>query len=156
MEASISQMSSNWPFYREFKNITYLYLLNNIVCYFLFVFVLLFCWLLKSTMWWDPEKHFCVFCDCNPVGSVSPQCDVTGQCICKSGFVERWCNLGRQVHRQEKQPPRVQPVLGSPQRWGVSRSSGCPRGAYRPAAPVIPEVMHGLCLGMLCSVCCGC
>lgn len=106
-------------------------------------------------MWWDPEKRFCVLCDCNPVGSVSLQCDITGRCVCKSGFLGKQCNLNRQAHRQEEQPRRVRPVLGSPQRWGSSSSSGCPRGAYRPATPVIPEALHGFCLCMLCSVCCG-
>ncbi|TKC51803.1 hypothetical protein EI555_017678, partial [Monodon monoceros] len=89
----------------------------------------------KPTMWWDPEKRFCVSCGCNPTGSVTPQCDITGRCVCKSGFVGKQCTLNRQVHRQKEQPQRAQPVLGSPQRWGVSSSSGCPRGAYQPPAP---------------------
>ncbi|EPY82235.1 laminin subunit alpha-2 isoform a precursor [Camelus ferus] len=89
----------------------------------------------KPTMRWDPEKQFCVLCGCNPVGSVTPQCDITGRCVCKSGFVGKRCNLSRQVHRQEQQPQRAQWVLGSPQRWGFSSSGGCPRGAHRPVAP---------------------
>ena len=145
---------SNWPFCRKFGNIICFYLLNNMICSFSVVFVLFFCWLLKPTMWWDPEKRFCVSCGCNPIGSVTAQCDITGRYVCKSGFVGKQCNLSRQVHRQKEQPQRAQPVLGSPQRWGVSSSSGCPRGAYRPAAPVIPEALHGSCLSMLCSMCC--
>lgn len=113
-------------------------------CCSCFVFILLFCWLLKPSMWWDPEKRFCVPCDCNPTGSVSPQCDMTGRCICKSGFIGKQCNLGRQVHRQEEQPWRAQRVRGSPRRWGSSSSSGCPRGAYGAPAPVIPEALHGV------------
>lgn len=124
------------------------------MCSFFVVFVLFFCWPLKPTMWWDPEKQFCVSCGCNPIGSVTPQCDITGRCVCKSAFVGKQCTLSRQVHRQMEQPQRAQPVLGSPQRWGVSSSSGCPRGAYRPPAPVIPEALHGSCLSMLCSMCC--
>lgn len=120
-----------------------------------FVFILFYGWLLKPNMWWDPEKRFCVLCDCDPVGSVSPQCDITGRCVCKSDFVGKQCNLGRQVHQQEEQPRRAQRVLGSPQRWAIGSSSGCPRGAYRAPAPVIPEALHGSCLRMLCSVCCG-
>ena len=145
---------SNWPFCRKFGNIICFYLLNNMICSFSVVFVLFFCWLLKPTMWWDPEKRFCVSCGCNPIGSVTAQCDITGRYVCKSGFVGKQCNLSRQVHRQKEQPQRAQPVLGSPQRWGVSSSSGCPRGAYQPAAPVIPEALHGSCLSMLCSMCC--
>lgn len=106
-------------------------------------FVLFFCWLSKPGMWWDPEKHICVLCDCSPVGSVTPQCDIPGRCACQPGFVGRHCNLSRQVHRQEEQSPRAHRVLGPPQRWGVSSSGGCPRGAYRPPAPVIPEAPHG-------------
>jgi hypothetical protein len=111
-----------------------------------FVFILFFCWLLKPNMWWDPVKQFCVLCDCNPMGSVSPQCDMTGRCVCKSGFVGKQCRLSRQVHRQDEQPRTAQRLLGSPQRWGSSSSSGCPRGAYRAPAPVIPEALHGSCL----------
>lgn len=133
---------SNWPFCRKFENITCFYPLNNTVCSF-FVFLFSLCWLVKPNMWWDPEKRFCVLCDCNPVGSVTPQCDVKGRCVCKSGFIGQRCTLGRQVHRQQEQSQRAQRVLASPQRWGLSSSSGCPRGAYRPAAPVIPEVLHG-------------
>ncbi|XP_043313066.1 laminin subunit alpha-2 isoform X1 [Cervus canadensis] len=89
----------------------------------------------KPSMWWDPKKRFCVSCGCSPMGSVTPRCDITGRCVCKSGFVGKRCNLSRQVQRQEEQPQRAQWVLGSPQRWGAGSSSGCPRGAYRPAAP---------------------
>lgn len=113
-----------------------------------FVF-LSFCWLLKPTMWWDPKKRFCVSCGCSPMGSVTPRCDITGRCVCKSGFVGKRCHLGRQVQRQEEQPQRAQWVLGSPQRWGASSPSGCPRGAYRPAAPVIQR----RCMA-LASACC--
>ncbi|KAK2114322.1 hypothetical protein P7K49_008588 [Saguinus oedipus] len=109
---------------------------------------------LTPNMWRDPEKRFCVLCDCDPAGSVSPQCDITGRCVCKSGFTGKQCNLSRQVHQQEEQPRRAQRVLGSPQRWAIGGSSGCPRGAYRTPAPVIPEALHGSCLCMLCSVCC--
>ena len=141
----------NWPFCRRFKNIICFYLLNNMYALFLFLF---FHWLLKPTMWWDPKKRFCVSCGCSPMGSVTPWCDITGRCVCKSGFVGKRCSLSRQVHRQEEQPQKAQWVLGSPQRWGASSSSGCPRGAYRPAALVIWAVLHGSCLSMLCSVCC--
>ncbi|KAB0360576.1 hypothetical protein FD754_004732 [Muntiacus muntjak] len=89
----------------------------------------------KPTMWWDPKKRFCVSCGCSPTGSVTPRCDIAGRCVCKSGFVGKRCNLSRQVQREEEQLQRAQWVLGSPQRWGASSSSGCPRGAYRPAAP---------------------
>lgn len=146
-------MSSHRPFCRKYGNVVCFYVLNNIVCSFFCLF-LCFSWLLKSNMWWDPEKRFCLLCDCSPVGSVSPQCDAAGRCVCKSGFVGKQCNLGRQVHRQEEHPRRAQPVLGSPRRWGSSSSSGCPRGAYWPAARVIPEALHGSCLACyaLCAV----
>lgn len=144
-------MSSNWPFCRKLENVTCFYLLNNIVCSYFCLFFFSF-WLLKSNMWWDPEKRFCVLCDCNPTGSLSPQCDMTGKCVCKSGFAGKQCNLGRQVHRQKEHPRRTQPVLGSPQRWGPSSSRGCPRGAYWPAARVIPAVLHGS--GVACCVPC--
>lgn len=92
---------------------------------------------LKLTTWWDPAKRFCESCDCSPLGSVSPQCDVMGRCICKSGFVGKQCSLSRQVHHQEAQSQRAQQVLGSPpRRWGFSSSSGCPRGAYPAPVPV--------------------
>lgn len=144
---------SNLPFFGGFKVSS---VSNSPLCCVLFVsfvFTLLFCWLLKPNMWWDPEKQFCARCDCNPLGSTSPQCDVTGRCVCKSGFVGTQCNLSRQVHQQEEQPRRSQRVLGSSQRWGSSSSSGCPRGAYRAPAPVIPKALHDLCLSMLCFVC---
>ncbi|KAG8510842.1 Laminin subunit alpha-2, partial [Galemys pyrenaicus] len=104
----------------------------------------------KLNMWWDPERRSCVSCDCNPVGSVSPQCDTTGRCVCESGFIGKQCSLGRQVHQQEEPPRKAQRVLGSPQRWGFSSSSGCPRGAYRPAVP--PETF-GLQSGRGCAPC---
>lgn len=111
-----------------------------------------FCRLLKPNTWWDPEKRFCVLCDCNPVGSVTPQCGLTGRCACKSGFVGRHCNLSRQVHRQEEQSRRAHRVLGLPQRWGSGSSSGCPRGAYRPPAPVIQR--HCMAPASACCVPC--
>lgn len=145
---------AKWPLCSQFENIICVNLLNNIKCFFVPLFLSIFCWLLKPSMWWEPEKQFCVLCDCNPVGSVTPWCDGTGRCACKSGFVGRQCHLSMQAQRQEERSQRAQRVLGPPQRWFVSSSSGCPRGAYRAPAPVIPEAVHGSCLRMLCSVCC--
>lgn len=126
--------------------------LNNIVCSFCCCSVFLFSSLLKPHMWWNSETQFCVSCDCSARGSVSPQCDITGRCICKSGFLGKQCHLRRQLHQQKEQSRKIQQVLGSSLRWGFTTSSGCPRGAYRPAAPVIQEALHDLCLCMLCSV----
>lgn len=95
-----------------------------------------FSWVLKLSTWWDSAKRFCELCDCSPLGSVSPQCDMTGRCICKSGFVGKQCNLRRQVHHPEEQPHRAQRVLGSPRMWGSSGSRGCPRGTYWTPVPV--------------------
>ncbi|XP_074043658.1 laminin subunit alpha-2 isoform X1 [Macrotis lagotis] len=85
---------------------------------------------------WDSGKQFCVFCDCNPLGSASPHCDRTGRCVCKSGFLGKKCELSRQVHKQEEKPWRTQQLQGPPPpppplRWGSVSASGCPRGAYR-------------------------
>ncbi|KAK7835355.1 hypothetical protein U0070_017891, partial [Myodes glareolus] len=104
----------------------------------------------KLSTWWDSAKQFCELCDCSPLGSVSPQCDMTGRCICKSGFVGKQCNLSRQVHHPEEQPHRAQRLLGSPRMWGSSGSSGCPRGTYW--TPVPPETF-GLQVGRGCVPC---
>lgn len=147
---------ANWPFCSKSWKISSESISWLISYALLFLcFVLFFYRLLKPGMWWDPEKQFCMLCDCNPVGSVTLQCDGTGRCACKSGFVGQQCRLSGQVLRQEEPSKRAQRVLAPPQRWAVGSPSGCPRGAYRAPATVIPEALHGSCLRMSCSVCCG-
>ncbi|XP_058880004.1 laminin subunit alpha-2 isoform X3 [Acipenser ruthenus] len=83
--------------------------------------------------WWDPEKLLCMPCSCSPVGSMSPRCDLMGRCICKPSFSGKRCDLSRQNYeRRETRRPLLQVPLQQQQRWGTSRTGGCPRGAYRP------------------------
>ncbi|XP_069052056.1 laminin subunit alpha-2 isoform X1 [Lepisosteus oculatus] len=86
--------------------------------------------------WWDPEKLVCMPCSCSSVGSMSSRCDLMGRCICKPGFVGKRCDLRRQSYgRRETRRPVLQVPFEQAQRWGSSRTGGCPRGAYRPSSP---------------------
>lgn len=76
---------------------------------------------------------------------MSLQCDMAGRCICKSGFMGRRCEISRQVPKLKENARRSQQIRVPPRRWGVSSASGCPRGAYRPATPVIGNCVH--CMG---------
>ncbi|KAH0622297.1 hypothetical protein JD844_024476 [Phrynosoma platyrhinos] len=40
----------------------------------------------KPNYVWAPDKLFCIPCGCSPQGSMSLNCDMSGRCICKSGF----------------------------------------------------------------------
>ncbi|XP_029351939.1 laminin subunit alpha-2 isoform X3 [Echeneis naucrates] len=85
--------------------------------------------------WWDAERQECVFCRCNPHGSISQRCDIEGRCICRPGFVGRRCDMRRQGYerRETRRPVERVPMETVQQRWvGPSRTGGCPRGAYRP------------------------
>lgn len=77
---------------------------------------------------------------------MSLRCDMSGRCICKSGFVGRRCEISRQMPKlKENARSSSQQIRVPPRRWGVSSASGCPRGAYRPAIPVIKLcALHGL------------
>ncbi|XP_039180622.1 laminin subunit alpha-2 isoform X7 [Crotalus tigris] len=85
----------------------------------------------KSTYFWAPEKQFCIPCGCNPVGSMSLNCDVSGRCICKSGFAGKRCELSRQVYIRKRKPSNSQQTKAPHQRWGSPTASGCPRGAFK-------------------------
>lgn len=91
----------------------------------------------KSTYFWAPEKQFCIPCGCNPVGSMSLNCDVSGRCICKSGFAGKRCELSRQVYIRKRKPSNSQQTKAPHQRWGSPTASGCPRGAFKASAVVI-------------------
>lgn len=100
---------------------------------------------LKPNYFWAPEKLFCIPCGCSALGSVSLQCDMLGRCICKSGFTGRHCEISRQVPRLQENAGSSQQIRAPPRRWGTSSASGCPRGAYRPAALVMRNsALHGL------------
>ncbi|XP_075780255.1 laminin subunit alpha-2 isoform X2 [Pelodiscus sinensis] len=88
----------------------------------------------KSNYFWAPERQFCVPCGCSPLRSMSLRCDMSGRCICKSGFMGKHCELRRQVHKRKENPRATQQIQVPSQRWGFTGTSGCPRGAYRPVA----------------------
>ncbi|XP_060095142.1 laminin subunit alpha-2 isoform X2 [Heteronotia binoei] len=87
----------------------------------------------KPNYFWATENQFCVPCGCNPLGSMSPHCDVSGRCICKSGFAGKRCELSRQIYIRKENPPASQQIQVPPSRRGFISASGCPRGAFRPA-----------------------
>lgn len=96
-------------------------------------------WLVQPNCWWDAERQDCVPCRCSPHGSISQRCDVEGRCICRPGFVGRRCDLRRQGYerRETRRPVERIPMEAAQQRWGgLSRTGGCPRGAYRPKTGV--------------------
>ncbi|KAM4601168.1 laminin subunit alpha-2 [Polymixia lowei] len=109
--------------------------------------------------WWDAERQECVSCHCSPQGSLSQRCDVEGRCICRPGYVGRRCDLRRQGYerRETRRPVERVPVETIQQRWGgssrsgvLSRSGGCPRGAYRPKTGA---QTHGISTGGVCVPC---
>ncbi|XP_055005634.1 LOW QUALITY PROTEIN: laminin subunit alpha-2 [Boleophthalmus pectinirostris] len=107
--------------------------------------------------WWDPDTDECVPCQCSSHGSMSQRCDVEGRCICRAGYVGRRCDLRRQgyerreTRRETRRPLERVPVETAQQRWGgLSRTGGCPRGAYRPSAGA---GTHGLSTGGMCIPC---
>ncbi|XP_044280734.1 laminin subunit alpha-2 isoform X5 [Varanus komodoensis] len=83
----------------------------------------------KSNYFWAPEKQFCIPCGCHPLQSISLQCDVSGRCLCKSGFMGKRCELIRRVHIQKENPPTSQQIKAL-----HPSASGCPRGAFKPAS----------------------
>lgn len=94
---------------------------------------------LQPNCWWDAERQECAHCRCSPHGSISSRCDNEGRCVCRHGFVGRHCDLRRRGYerRETQRPVERIPIEAVQQRWGgPSRSGGCPRGAYRPAAGV--------------------
>ncbi|KAJ7341923.1 hypothetical protein JRQ81_007908, partial [Phrynocephalus forsythii] len=88
----------------------------------------------KPNYFWAPENRFCIPCGCRPLGSMSLQCDMSGRCICKSGFAGKQCDMSRQVYNRKENPPASQHIRAPPQRWGLRSASGCPRGAFKPPA----------------------
>lgn len=94
---------------------------------------------LQPNYWWDAERQECAPCRCSLRGSIPPRCDDEGRCVCRQGFVGRRCDLRRRGYerRETQRPVERVPIEAVQQRWGgPSRSGGCPRGAYRPAAGV--------------------
>ncbi|XP_067840661.1 laminin subunit alpha-2 isoform X3 [Heptranchias perlo] len=87
--------------------------------------------------WWDHEKKVCLSCLCSPIGSMSPRCDKTGNCICKPGFLGKRCDLSRQLYEQQyhEDSQMAKPVQSHRRRWWATGIGGCPRGAYKPATP---------------------
>ncbi|XP_062428549.1 laminin subunit alpha-2 isoform X4 [Rhea pennata] len=95
------------------------------------------CDMCKPSYFWAPAKQFCVPCGCSAVGSMSLRCDMSGRCICRSGFTGKRCEISRQVPKLKANARSSQQIRVPPRRWGFSSASGCPRGAYRPAT--LPE-----------------
>lgn len=47
----------------------------------------------KTDHYGEPLLSNCKACECDPIGSISKQCDgVTGQCECKPKFIGRTCD----------------------------------------------------------------
>nr|XP_004550571.2 laminin subunit alpha-2 isoform X4 [Maylandia zebra] len=107
----------------------------------------------RPNSWWDAEHQECMPCRCSPYGSISQRCDVEGRCICRPGFVGRRCDLRRLGYerRETRRPVERISVDSAQQRWGgITRTGGCPRGAYRPKARA---GTHGLTTGGTCIPC---
>lgn len=109
-----------------------------------FFLLSLYIYIHKPNYFWAPENRFCIPCGCNPLGSLSLQCDMSGRCICKSGFAGKRCELSRQVYNRKEKPPTSQQIRAPPQRWGLPSASGCPRGAFKPPALVIRRTMYSM------------
>ncbi|XP_060609318.2 laminin subunit alpha-2 isoform X3 [Anolis sagrei] len=88
----------------------------------------------KPNYFWAPDKLFCISCGCSTQGSMSLNCDMSGRCTCKSGFAGKRCDLSKQVYIRKENPSAAQQIRASPQRWGFPSTSGCPRGAFKPAS----------------------
>ncbi|XP_042733401.1 laminin subunit alpha-2 isoform X5 [Lagopus leucura] len=93
------------------------------------------CDMCKPSYFWAPDKRFCIPCGCSALGSMSLQCDMSGRCICKSRFTGKRCEISRQVPKLKESARSSQQIRVPPRRWSFSSASGCPRGAYQPAAP---------------------
>ncbi|XP_055362116.1 laminin subunit alpha-2 isoform X2 [Betta splendens] len=103
--------------------------------------------------WWDAERQECMPCRCSRHGSISQRCDVEGRCICRPGYVGRRCDLRRQSYerRETRRPVERVPLEAAHARLGgLTRSGGCPRGAYRPRTG--PQT-HGITTGGACVPC---
>lgn len=108
---------------------------------------------MKPNCWWDAEEQVCKPCSCSRTGAMSQRCDLEGRCICKPGFVGHRCDLGRQGYeRRETRRPIERVRLQQVQRWGSSRSGGCPRAAYRTTAVKTVKICSTECFSVL--VCC--
>lgn len=121
-------------FLYSFSSVCGLYL-----CHSLFLIGPLLTWFDQPNCWWDAERQECMPCRCSPHGSISQRCDVEGRCICRPGFVGRRCDLRRQSYerRETRRPVERVPLETMQQRLGgLSRTGGCPRGAYRPKTGV--------------------
>lgn len=106
-------------------------------------------WLIQPNCWWDAERQECMPCRCSRHGSISQRCDVEGRCICRPGYVGRRCDLRRQSYerRETRRPVERVPLEAAHARLGgLTRSGGCPRGAYRPRTGVTHTACGALCV----------